>query len=126
MPLWPQLRTALVPYVGDRPREPLFPAPEGGVMRDCRNRLAKVFEQAGLAKPKGREWHLFRHTYTAMRLQTLDRGEPVAIWTVKTELGHGSIEQIEDTYGHLQEVRHRLDRVEYRPLEDADVKVRTA
>ncbi len=37
-------------------------------------------------------------------------------WTVKTELGHGSLSQIEQTYGHLLDVRHRLDRVEYRAL----------
>jgi hypothetical protein len=33
---------------------------------------------------------VFRHTWTAARLQTLDHGAPVSIYTVSRELGHGS------------------------------------
>ena len=32
---------------------------------------------------------MFRHTYCAARLQTLDHGEPVSPFTVGKELGHG-------------------------------------
>src|SRR5690625_6054692 len=33
--------------------------------------------------------NMFRHTYCAARLQTLDQGAPVSPWTVGRELGHG-------------------------------------
>ncbi len=56
----------------------------------------------------------FRHTYATARLQTTDRGAPVAAWTVAKELGHTGTAMIEKTYGHLGEVRHRSDAVEYR------------
>lgn len=35
-------------------------------------------------------------------------------FTVKCELGHGSLKLIEDIYGHLGTVRHRSEVVEYR------------
>ncbi|MBP6670168.1 MAG: site-specific integrase [Gemmatimonadales bacterium] len=57
---------------------------------------------------------MFRHTYCAARLQTLDRGAPVAVDTVRRELGHGSAEMVERVYGHLGQVRHRAEAVEYR------------
>jgi hypothetical protein len=47
-------------------------------------------------------------------LQTLDRGAPVARWTVEKELGHGSGKMLEAVYGRLGEMRHRSDVVEYR------------
>ncbi len=116
VPLWPQLRERIAPLVKGRSAgDLLFPAPGGGVINDPRVALDVLFRQAGLAKPKGREWHLFRHTYATMRLQTTDGGAPVSPWTVKAELGHGSLALLETTYGHLLQLRHRLDRVEYRP-----------
>ena len=117
MPLWPQLRGLLVPHVGDRTSGLLFQHRDGRPLRGVRDAIVRAFERAGLEKPTGKEWHLFRHTYTGMRLQTTDNGMPVSPWTVKTELGHGSLTLIESTYGHLLEVRHRLPVVEYRPLE---------
>jgi len=33
---------------------------------------------------------VFRHTWTAARFQTLDRGAPVSLYSVARELGHGS------------------------------------
>jgi hypothetical protein len=56
----------------------------------------------------------FRHTYCAARLQTLDRGAPVSIYTVARELGHGSDEMVKRIYAHLGDVRHRAEVVEYR------------
>ena len=38
----------------------------------------------------------------------------MAAWTVAKELGHTGTAMIEKTYGHLGEVRHRADVVEYR------------
>jgi integrase len=55
-----------------------------------------------------------RHTYTAARLQTLDRGHPVSPFTVARELGHGGDALIRRVYGHLGEVRHRSNVVEFK------------
>jgi hypothetical protein len=57
---------------------------------------------------------VFRHTFTAARLQTLDRGAPVSLHTVSRELGHGSEEMVRRVYAHLGSVRHRSEVVEYR------------
>ena len=57
---------------------------------------------------------MFRHTYITARLQTLDRGAPVSVWTVAREVGHSGAAMIERVYGHLGEVRHRASVVEYR------------
>ncbi len=32
---------------------------------------------------------MFRHTYCATRLQTVDQGAPVSAYTVAKEMGHG-------------------------------------
>jgi hypothetical protein len=53
---------------------------------------------------------MFRHT----RLQTLDQGAPVSIYTVGRELGHGWESLVKLVYGHLGAVRHRAEVVEYR------------
>jgi len=56
---------------------------------------------------------MFRHTYCAARLQTLDRGAPVSEFTVARELGHGGEAMVRRVYGHLGQVRHRAEHVEY-------------
>lgn len=121
VPLWLQVRRILVTHVGQRESGLVFPGLRGKPLHDARGSLDKVFENAKLKRPAGRAWHLFRHTYTAMRLQTLDHGEPVSLFTVARELGHGSVQLIEETYGHLLKQRkgQRLSVVEYRPVEVA-------
>jgi len=57
---------------------------------------------------------MFRHTYCAARLQTLDHGAPVSPFTVAKELGHGAEAMVRREYGHLGTVRHRAEVVEYR------------
>jgi integrase len=57
---------------------------------------------------------MFRHTYCAARLQTLDEGAPVSVYTVAKELGHGGDSMVRRVYGHVGRVRHRSDVVEYR------------
>ena len=52
---------------------------------------------------------VFRHTWTAARLQTLDHGAPVSIYTVSRQLGHGSEEMVRRVYAHLGSVRHRSE-----------------
>lgn len=87
-------------------------------MDDLRSSLETVETRAEIEKrltPK-----VFRHTYTATRIQTLDRGEPVSIFTVARELGHKSLDRIEDTYGHLQTRRERLPEVRYEANSAAD------
>src|SRR5690606_8030348 len=54
---------------------------------------------------------MFRHTYCAARLQTLDRGAPVSTYTVARELGHESEAMVRRVYAHLGEVRHRSEVV---------------
>ncbi len=61
-----------------------------------------------------------------MRLQTTDNGAPVSLWTVKEELGHRSVGQIEQTYGHLLKRPDRSEVIEYRPLGLADKAAKTA
>ena len=77
-----------------------------------RSREAAI-KGAGI-KGKRITWHTLRHTYAATRLQTLDHGAPVSPYTVMRELGHRSLQLLEETYGHLQGVRHREPVVEYR------------
>ena len=57
---------------------------------------------------------MFRHTYCATRLQTLDRGAPVSPWVVSREMGHRDVTLIDRVYGHLGDVRHRSETVEFR------------
>lgn len=57
---------------------------------------------------------MFRHTYCAARLQTLDHGAPVGPYTVARELGHSSTVMVDKIYSHLGTLRHRSDVVEYR------------
>jgi integrase len=44
---------------------------------------------------------IFRHTYCAARLQTLDGGQPISVYTVARELGHGGDSLMKRVYGHL-------------------------
>ena len=57
---------------------------------------------------------MFRHTYCAARLQTLDRGAPVSEYTVSRELGHGGPSLVRRVYGHLGQIRRRGETVAYR------------
>jgi integrase len=57
---------------------------------------------------------MFRHTYCAARLQTLDGGAPVLLFTVSRERGHTLPAMVQRVYSHLGSVRHRSEFVEYR------------
>ncbi len=110
IPLWPQLAAILRDYMAQRERSGglgclLFPsnrlAPEGMIV-DLRKALDTIGQRAGL--PAGYvHLHMLRHTYTAARIQTLDRGAPVSLYTVARELGHSGTAMIEDRYGHLHD-----------------------
>jgi integrase len=119
VPLWPQLEEALREYVFGRNAPPgrlLFPSfktGSEGLVRDFRKLLDKTAARAEW-KPGEIRSKMFRHTYCAARLQTLDRGAPVSEYTVGKELGHGGESMIRRVYDHLGEARHRSDVVEYR------------
>lgn len=119
VPLWPQLEEILRPYVFDR-KAPLgsllFPSPKSqaeAIISDWRKTLDAVAERAGWQRSDIRS-KMFRHTYAAARLQTLDHGAPVSVYTVSRELGHSSTQMVERIYSHLGEIRHRSEVVEYR------------
>jgi integrase len=57
---------------------------------------------------------ILRHTYTAARLQTLDRGQPISMYTVARELGHTDTRMIRSIYGHLGQFRSRGEEVCFR------------
>src|SRR6266704_2592778 len=43
-----------------------------------------------------------------------DQGAPVSTYTVAREMGHGGEAMVRKVYGHLGQVRHRSEAVEYR------------
>ena len=117
VPLWPQLEGILRAYVFgprlERAGRLLFPGAEAGMLRETRRLLDRIAKRAGWKAGEIRH-RIFRHTYAASRLQTLDRGAPVSLYTVSRELGHGSEDMVRRVYAHLGTVRHRSEVVEYR------------
>jgi integrase len=119
VPLWPQLEELLRPHVWQRLQSGgslLFPSPymsPEAPLGDLRDMLDRVAVLGGF--PKGRiRARMLRVTYATARLQTLDRGAPIASWTVERELGHGSGKMLAAVYGRLGDLRHRAEVVEYR------------
>ncbi|MDQ3083014.1 MAG: tyrosine-type recombinase/integrase, partial [Gemmatimonadota bacterium] len=117
VPLWPQLEQILRDYLTVTPRVGLlFPSPRvgaPGMLSDFRKTLDAVVKRAGWKDGEVRS-KAFRHTYCAARLQTLDSGAPVSVYTVAKELGHGGDALVKRVYGHLGSVRHRSGVMEYR------------
>lgn len=126
MPLWPQLEEILREYVfGGRTAlgTLLFPAPHLACeqpVTDLRRALDALGATIGRAKPAEIRTKMFRHTYCAARLQTVDHGAPVSPFTVAREMGHGGDSLVKRVYGHLGEVRHRSSVVEYRLEQHVD------
>jgi integrase len=117
VPLWAQLRDILERYITEHPPgKLLFPSYRTGaeaMLTDFRKLLDAVTQGAGWKEGDVRS-KMFRHTYAAARLQTLDQGAPVSVYTVSKELGHGGTALLDRVYGHLGETRHRAPVVEYR------------
>lgn len=117
--LWPQLHEILTTYLRGPHRptgELLFPSMATGaeaMLTDTRKLLDHVAARAGWTRGEIRT-RMFRHGYAAARLQTLDHGAPVSLYTVSRELGHSSQVMVEKTYSHLGEIRMRSEVVEYR------------
>ena len=117
VPLWPQLAAILRPYIAGKPPEALlFPTPKNAVrpLKDIRKMLDGIVHSTGVWKAGDIHPYIFRHTYCAARLQTLDGGAPVSAYTVGKEMGHGGDALVRRVYGHLGHVRHRAKVVEYR------------
>lgn len=118
VPLWPQLRETLERYLAEHPPSkllfPSFRTGEEAMLTDFRKLLDAVAGRAGWKEGEIRS-KMFRHTYCAARLQTLDAGAPVSTYTVAREMGHGGEAMVRRVYGHLGQVRHRAEAVEYRP-----------
>jgi integrase len=132
VPMWPQLEEILRDYVfggdGPPPGRLLFPSPRRArkkkgeteapkpretMITDLRGALDDVAALVGW-KPGEIRTKMFRHTYCSARLQTLDRGAPVSEMVVARELGHGGFELVRRVYGHMGQIRHRSEVVEYR------------
>ena len=118
VPLWPQLEQILRLYIkaSGRVGGLLFPSvrlDEPGMVTHFRKPLDAVAERAGWKAGEIRS-KMLRHTYCSARLQTTDSGAPVAVYTVSKEMGHASTRLVEEVYGHLGEIRHRSEVVEYR------------
>jgi integrase len=111
VPLFPQLEEILRAYLIEREAAGgiegtlLFPSTRAGEERplhDVRKLLDAIAVRAGFQKGQVR-LHGLRHTFTAARIQTCDRGRPVSLYTVARELGHRGTDMIEDRYGHLHD-----------------------
>jgi integrase len=128
VPLWPQLEEILREYIfgGDTPRVSglLFPShrpakkkerQEKGeqMLTDWRKTLDAVAERCGW-KPGEVRSKQFRHGYCSARLQCIDNGAPISIFTVAREMGHGGLSLVQRTYGHLGAIRHRGEHPEFR------------
>ncbi len=120
VPLWPQLEQILRAYFPERERMgggtllfPSYRTGQGAMLTDIRKLIDGVAKRAGWKSgeitPK-----MFRHTYISARIQTTQNGAPVAAFTVAREVGHSSTAMIEKVYGHLGQIQHRSEVVEYR------------
>lgn len=125
VPLFPQLEEILRPYVFGAEAPPgrlLFPSLATGreaILVDPRKLLDAIAVRGGWKAGEIRAKAL-RHTYCSARLQTLDRGAPISPYSVAKELGHGGEAMVRRVYGHLGQVRHRADVVEYRIEQHAE------
>ena len=58
--------------------------------------------------------------FCAAALQTLDNGQAVSKYMVQRWMGHGGASLVDRIYGHLGDIRHRSDHVEFRVEQHAD------
>lgn len=117
IPLWPDCAAVLGEYTRDMlPEAPLFPSPRlpGIPIATVRRAFATVLQRSGIDQKITPYW--LRHTYASHRLQTLEGGAPIALFSVARELGHASTRMLEQHYGHLILDRSaRSEVVTYRP-----------
>lgn len=117
--MWPQLKDILLLYVFEQraTNTPLlFPSlrtEKPQMLTDIRKMLDGIGRLAGWEKGQIRS-RMCRHTYCSARLQTLVNGHPIAPFDVGRELGHGGDAMVRRVYGHIGQVKHRSEVVEYR------------
>lgn len=109
VPMWPQLRAMLTEYLAS-PHVPNGPRLLDG--RSCRGWMNHLARDLGWPSDLVR-LRVFRVTYASARVQTLDRGAPVSIWTVQQEMGHGSLAMLKDVYVRVGTIRRRGEDVAY-------------
>jgi integrase len=124
VPLWPQLKDVLGEYLATAPpARLLFPSYRTGqeaMLRDTRKLLDAVSVRCGY--PEGEiHSYSFRHSFTAAALQLTDHGAPISPYTVGKWLGHGGVALVNRVYGHLGDVRHRSEQLEFRPEQHAEI-----
>lgn len=112
VPLWPQLKTILAKHLDGRTTGLVFSL-KGKKLGASAIKKGLATVQAEAKIEKHLHPHIFRHTYTAARLQTMDGDHPVSVYTVAAELGHQDLSMMERHYGHVMKVRHRSKVVEY-------------
>jgi integrase len=98
IPLWPQLREVLKPYIGKRKGGLLFPSPfldKPGMITDWRKALDAIATRTEVWKPGEVRSKALRHTYASARLQTTDGDKPIAVFTASRELGHSDTSMLE-------------------------------
>lgn len=133
VPLWPQLEEILQPYIAARGLRAglLFPSEDSDekrqVMITAPNKAIKQAHDIAADLLGGDRGVAFRRkkvtpramrtTYCSARLQTLDNGKPIALFTVYGEMGHSGRKMVDEVYGRLGTIRHRSEVVEYRPGE---------
>lgn len=109
VPLWSQLKGILLEYLAG----PFVPTGrslfDGGSSTTWMNRIA---EELGWPRNLVR-LGVFRVTYASARVQTLDNGAPISIWTVQQEMGHATIEMLKDVYVRIGTIRRRGTEVAY-------------
>src|SRR5215217_4464268 len=94
---------------GGRLLFPSFIKGAEAMLVDVRKLIDRVAVRAGW-KAGELGTRVFRHTWTAARLQTLDYGAPVSLYT----------EMVKRVYAHLGAMRHRSEVVEFRPEQHLD------
>lgn len=93
VPLWPQLEEILRPWVfgprlerGGKLLFSSFAAGEESMLVETRKLVDRIGARVGWKRGEIRH-RIFRHTYCAARLQTLDRGAPVSLYSVSPGAG---------------------------------------
>jgi integrase len=115
MPMHPQLREILLPYVQRLGLSSgyLFATGSGEPIRDWRSVLDTIAVRAGF--PKGHvRTRVFRTSYITHRLACTDHGAPIDAYQVAREVGHSSLAMIMRVYGRVQRRRVRMEELAFR------------
>lgn len=113
VPLWPDLLEWLPDRIGAAPLFPSPKHPDRPLSMNVGKTLGRIARRAKIEQPVTP--HVLRHTWCAMRLQTLDGGAPISEFQVMKEGGWTSTKMIHQIYGHLPRTRLRLEVLTYRP-----------